>query len=80
MLLEKSNLIIKGDLEIEIPAYEGSHELMEVYNKLKILNELTKYCHDTYFEGNNSEKSIKYYRALGFFTELKKPKSVACIH
>jgi hypothetical protein len=68
VLLNKSKLLIKGDLEIEIPDYDGTLELKGVYEKLKILNELTKFSDERYFKGNNSEKSIKYYRALGFFT------------
>lgn len=40
---------------------------------------MAKYSDENYFKGNNSQKSIKYYKALAFFGKLERPKSVALI-
>jgi hypothetical protein len=55
--------IVEDDLKIEIPAYEGTKDVQEVYERVRVINKLNKYSHPNYFTGHFIDKILSYCEA-----------------
>lgn len=70
-LNEISALMLRGDLEIEVPTCKESEELETLFREWRVLNEINKYSEPKYFAVPKPERIIRYLRAFKLFEKYK---------
>jgi hypothetical protein len=69
-LEHRCKFIVEGDISIEIPEYNGTKDIRQLYDQVKIINKLHRYTNSDYFSGHFAEKVLKYSECLQFINNL----------
>lgn len=69
-LEHRCSFIVEGDINVEIPEYKGTKDILDLYNQVKIINKLHRYTDSPYFSGHFAEKVLKYNETLQYVGNL----------